>query len=72
MSDTPETDDQPCIMAINENGYQVPSVDIDYARQLERERDIALNALREIAYTSNFNNLGSWASNKAKDTLNLI
>jgi hypothetical protein len=39
MSDTPETDDQPVINAINENGYQVPCVDIEYARKLERERD---------------------------------
>lgn len=41
MSDrpTPETDDQPIINAINDNGYQVPCVDIDFARKLERERD---------------------------------
>ena len=36
---TPETDDQPCIMALNNNGYQVPCVDIKFARKLERERD---------------------------------
>ena len=36
---TPETDDQPTINAINDNGYQVPCVDIEYARKLERERD---------------------------------
>ena len=38
---TPETDDQPIIYAINDNGYQVPCVDIEYARKLERERDEA-------------------------------
>ena len=36
---TPETDDQPIINAINDNGYQVPCVDIDFARKLERERN---------------------------------
>ena len=41
MSDTPETDDQTIIYAINDNGYQVPCVDIDFARKLERERDEA-------------------------------
>lgn len=41
MSDTPETDDQPIIHAINDNGYQVPCVDIEYARKLERERNEA-------------------------------
>jgi transcriptional regulator with XRE-family HTH domain len=45
MSDTPETDDQPIINAINDNGYQVPCVDADFARKLERERDEA----REVA-----------------------
>lgn len=39
MNYTPETDDQPIIYAINDNGYQVPCVDIEYARKLERERD---------------------------------
>ena len=41
MSDrpTPETDEQPWINAINEDGYQVPCVDIEFARRLERERD---------------------------------
>ena len=43
MSDTPETDDQPTINAINENGYQVPCVDIEYARKLERERNEAIH-----------------------------
>ena len=38
---TPETDDQPTINAINDNGYQVPCVDIEFARKLERERDEA-------------------------------
>jgi hypothetical protein len=45
MSDTPETDDQPIIYAINDNGYQVPCVDLEFARKLERERDEA----RELA-----------------------
>ena len=45
---TPETDDQPIIYAINDNGYQVPCVDIEFARKLERERDEAREALREI------------------------
>jgi hypothetical protein len=47
MSDTPETDDQPIINAINDNGYQVPCVDIEYARKLERERDEAMEARNE-------------------------
>ena len=38
---TPETDDQPIIYAINDNGYQVPCVDIEFASKLERERDEA-------------------------------
>ena len=38
---TPETDDQPTINAINDDGYAVPCVDIEYARKLERERDEA-------------------------------
>ena len=46
MSDTPETDDQPIIYAINDNGYQVPCVDIDFARKLEQERDEARELLR--------------------------
>lgn len=41
MSETPETDDQQTINAIDDNGYQVPCVDIDFARKLERERDEA-------------------------------
>lgn len=47
MSDTPETDDQPVINAINDNGYQVPCVDIEYARKLERERDEAITRRME-------------------------
>jgi hypothetical protein len=43
MSDTPETDDQPIIYAINDNGYQVPCVDLEFARKLERERDEAIH-----------------------------
>ena len=38
---TPETDDQPIINAINDNGYQVQCVDIEFTRKLERERDEA-------------------------------
>lgn len=38
---TPETDDQPTINALNDDGYAVPCVDIEYARKLERERDEA-------------------------------
>ena len=38
-SNTPETDDQPIIYAMNDNGYQVPCVDLEFARKLERERD---------------------------------
>lgn len=45
---TPETDDQPTINAINDNGYQVPCVDIEYARKLERERDEEREALSSI------------------------
>jgi hypothetical protein len=30
MSDTPETDDQPIIYAMNDNGYQVPCVDLEF------------------------------------------
>jgi hypothetical protein len=41
MSDTPETDDQPIIYAMNDNGYQVPCVDLEFARRLKRERDEA-------------------------------
>jgi hypothetical protein len=42
MSDrpTPE-DDQTIIYAVNDNGYQVPCVDLEFARQLKRERDEA-------------------------------
>jgi hypothetical protein len=41
LSNTPETDDQP-IYAMNDNGYQVPCVDLEFARKLERERDEAI------------------------------
>ena len=41
MSDTPETDDQPIIYAMNDLCYQVPCVDLEFARKLERERDEA-------------------------------
>jgi hypothetical protein len=50
MSDTPETDDQPIIYAINDNGYQVPCVDIEYARKLELERDDARDQVKELIY----------------------
>jgi hypothetical protein len=40
-SNTPETDDQPIIYAMNDNGYQVPCVDLEFARRLKRERDEA-------------------------------
>ena len=56
-------------MAINENGYQVPCVDIEYARKLELERDEAREVLREIAEASHFDNIGNWARNKAKEAL---
>jgi hypothetical protein len=38
---TPETDDQPIIYAMNHNGYQVLCVDLEFARQIERERNEA-------------------------------
>jgi hypothetical protein len=41
MSDTPETDDQPIIYALNELQYQIMCVDSEFARKLERERDEA-------------------------------
>jgi hypothetical protein len=41
MSDTPETDDQPIIYALNELQYQILCVDLEFARKLERERDEA-------------------------------
>jgi hypothetical protein len=47
MSDTPETDDQPIIYALNDNGYQVPCVDLEFARRLQRERDEARKHLRD-------------------------
>lgn len=45
---TPETDDQPTINAINDDGYAVPCVDIEFARKLERERDEARKELKHI------------------------
>jgi hypothetical protein len=45
MSDTPETDDQPIIYALNELQYQILCVDLEFARRLERERD---EAIREM------------------------
>jgi hypothetical protein len=41
MSATPETDEQSIIYAMNDNGYQVLCVDLEFARRLERERDEA-------------------------------
>ena len=41
MSDTPETDDQPIIYAMNDLCYQVLCVDLEFARRLERERNEA-------------------------------
>lgn len=51
---TPETDDQPMINAINDNGYQVPCVDIEYARKLERERDEAIRQRDETNRSSKY------------------
>jgi hypothetical protein len=51
MSDTPETDDQP-IYALNELGYQVLCVDLEFARKLERERDEARHKL-ELCMAAN-------------------
>jgi hypothetical protein len=48
MNDTPETDDQPIIYALNELEYQVLCVDLEFARKLERERDEAIRA-RDVA-----------------------
>ena len=47
---TPETDDQPIIYAMNDNGYQVPCVDLEFARKLERERDDAREQIKELIY----------------------
>jgi len=46
-SSTPETDDQPIIYAINDNGYQVPCVDLEFACRLDRER--VEEALKELS-----------------------
>ncbi len=50
ISDTPETNDQPIIYAMNDNGYQVPCVDLEFARRLERERDEARQQVKELIY----------------------
>ena len=50
---TPETDDQPIIYAINDNGYQVPCVDIEFARKLARELDEAFDLLASEKTTRN-------------------
>jgi hypothetical protein len=47
-SNTPETDDQPIIYAMNDNGYQVLCVDLEFARKLERERDGAIRQLENL------------------------
>lgn len=47
-SNTPETDDQPIIYAVNDNGYQVLCVDLEFARKLERERDGAIRQLENL------------------------
>ena len=56
MSDTPETDDQSTINAVNDNGYQIPCVDIEFARKLERERDEVREALQQYM----FDRIGTW------------
>ncbi len=54
MSDTPATDDQPIIYALNELQYQILCVDLEFARSLERERnhyrDAILACLEENAH----------------------
>jgi hypothetical protein len=50
MSDTPETDDQPIIYALNDLCYQVPCVDLEFSRRLERERDEAREEIKELIY----------------------
>jgi hypothetical protein len=47
MNDTPETDDQPIIYALNELQYQILCVDLEFARKLERERDEARYKLED-------------------------
>jgi hypothetical protein len=47
MSDTPETDDQPIIYALNELQYQILCVNSEFARRLERERDEAREKLED-------------------------
>ena len=62
---TPETDDvaQPSSLGY----YEI--VDAKLARRLERERDDAREALREIAEASGFDNIENWARNKARKAL---
>jgi hypothetical protein len=48
-SNTPETDDQPIIYAVNDYGYQVPCVDLEFSRRLERERDEARADAAQLA-----------------------
>ena len=50
ISDTPETDDQPIVYALNELEYQVLCVDLEFARRLERERDEAREQIKELIY----------------------
>jgi len=64
MSDTPETDAAERMAYLQE--YMVPT---EFARKLERERDEAREALREIAEASGFDNIGNWARNKAVEAL---
>ena len=64
MSDTPETD---AAWAV-ESGNGLNEVK-EISRKLERERDEARAALREIANASHFDNIGNWARNKAKKAL---
>jgi hypothetical protein len=35
---------------MNDNGYQVPCVDLEFARRLERERDEARQQVKELIY----------------------
>jgi hypothetical protein len=46
--ETPETDDQPIIYALNELQYQILCVDSEFARKLERERDEARKHLEVL------------------------
>ena len=64
---TPETDDQPIINAINDNGYQVPCVDLEFARKLERERDEARKHCESIVDKAN-ELIARWDQPSWKDT----